>query len=291
MSNTNMRKRLFPAFLLALLLVFVAPARAEAYFCWNAGAQDPQNAPDQADVVFTGTVRELQPMGIDPNEMHTPRTNIVFQVERVWKGLTKETGRKVNADTEAFYEYDFQVGQAYLVYGFHLYPARISIVGCPRVQTKEQVAAEIEALGDPIVDYINPTSAAYIPTESAKPAETVSVKAPAEQPKAQAAPPPVAPQAVPVPTKPVPEKPAVEKPASPPAPASVEIKAQDSGKNAARGNVLHEDGKALDVIWDEAAEPEKKKAVVEKIKEKVQQKPEALDVIWDDTKPEKGAAL
>lgn len=287
-----MRKFFTAVFFVAAI---VASAPAHAYFCWGDDSRDPRDVMRDADVVFTGTVEKLESMGISPDELKTERTNIVFRLRRVWKGITAEDGQTLNADTEAFYEHDFKVGERYLVYGYRIYDGRISIIGCPRIHKVMESEKAIRQLGKAIFDYRQYED---IMAPDRAPQETVQ-QAPAEKLPAEKLPeiPEQAPAAAPDNAEQEPQASVPETiPAIPDAPAQMDEKSveslldtlQDETPAAAPAKAPAKEAPAtpeqphtpLDVIWEDA--PAKPAAPV--VTAPAEKQPEApLDIIWDDT--------
>jgi hypothetical protein len=137
--------------ILAIILFFSitshAWAGADDYFCWR-----PADALDNlrdADVVFTGKVIQIDQWKKDKNELNTPRLNVYFEVEDIWKGIPAGE-QYIQADTETKYKYRFEKDQTYLVYAYKMYPNRISMVGCPRIKQVGDVRKDLLWLGQPI---------------------------------------------------------------------------------------------------------------------------------------------
>lgn len=136
------------AFLLALiafLVIFPVGSANASYLCW--GPRDIRQEAVDADFVFTGQVYETGTAGKNKEELGTERNVISFIPQQVWKGLEDDV-LMVNADVEALYQYNFEVGQSYLVLGYQIYPDRITLIGCPRVKQVEQSERDIRRLGD-----------------------------------------------------------------------------------------------------------------------------------------------
>jgi len=138
-----MRKIVFLVFLLALVSL---PQKAYSYQCWaSPGINEIIR---DANAVFTGEVVQFDIMEANKEELGTERMNVMFEVNKIWKGLTADNSF-VNADVEKLYEYDFQIGKKYLVFAYKIYGDRLSMVGCPRVKLIEDAEKDIKALGKP----------------------------------------------------------------------------------------------------------------------------------------------
>lgn len=144
-----MKKKFFVLFLGLLLSLASSPALA--YLCWNE--PDAIEKSMAADLIFTGEAVQIDKMEKSDKELGTERTSVLFSVDKVWKGLNKDSDSYVTADTEALYEYDFKIGGNYLVYGYKIYNGRISMVGCPRIKLISEAKEDMELLGKPLFSF------------------------------------------------------------------------------------------------------------------------------------------
>lgn len=154
-SGVN-KKILFIATVAVLFLhAFFTPAYA--YKCWKT--TDALDNLDAADAVFTGEVVEVENVGVDLKELGTTRANVLFSIERIWKGL-EDIDNEVYVDVESTYEYDFKVGKTYLVYAYRFSDniRRLSMVGCPRVERISEVVHDVRHLGAPLYTIRVPSS-------------------------------------------------------------------------------------------------------------------------------------
>jgi len=147
---------------IAAITVMSVCVPAQAYMCW--WGRDISDKARDADAVFTGEIVQIDDIGVEDEELGTSRSRILFFVDEVWKGLGRD---QVEAfvDVEGIYEYDFKVGESYLVYAYRIYDGRLSAVGCPRVMPISEVAGEVGSLGIPRMTgnlELSPASGGYV---------------------------------------------------------------------------------------------------------------------------------
>ncbi len=137
--------------LIALSLFFVSP-NAQAYECWLS--RDAREYKKDADAVFIGEVKSVSDLGASKEELGSKRYNVLFKLIKSWKGIAQEAD-DINTDFESLYDYDFQVGEEYLIYAFNIYEGRLSMVGCPRIKIIENAESDIRKLGEPEFIFID----------------------------------------------------------------------------------------------------------------------------------------
>jgi len=136
-------KKLLTILLIASVAAVSLPAHA--YLCWGE-SDNALTKLNDSEIVFSGTIKSIKKIGSSRDELGSMRYNMMFEVDKVWKGLP-EIAKIVYVDTESIYEYDFQRGQEYLIYAFNLYDRRISIVGCPRAIEITDAKKDLKELG------------------------------------------------------------------------------------------------------------------------------------------------
>ncbi len=114
----------------------------------------PLAAMAQADVVFTGTVIEID---------EQPSISIVkFKVDRAWKGVDGDEATIVTSFSGATCGYLFALDEAYLVYGrfgAYIVPAgEFPDTGlCDPNKLLSEATEDIETLGEPSLTLVKPT--------------------------------------------------------------------------------------------------------------------------------------
>jgi hypothetical protein len=103
--------------LLSLALVLLAGAPRSASACSCAAKPSVAAAKDSAAAVFAGTVAKTSGGGGGINGVLGLGDSVTFRVQRSWKGVsTQSVGLRVAPGGSAACEYEYQQGQAYLVY-------------------------------------------------------------------------------------------------------------------------------------------------------------------------------
>lgn len=134
-----MAKSISFAAALAVLATMVNSAFLPACDC--VGPKNAKAARDAAAAVFTGRVVQLTEK---PNFMH----EVVFKVDRQWKGITSEKVIVLTAANGGACGYTFQLGQSYLVF-CHAEEKSKSLHTdiCTRNANVKEARADIEELG------------------------------------------------------------------------------------------------------------------------------------------------
>ena len=125
---------------LALATLFTADA---VLACSCAPLPEPQQARDQADAVFTGTV-----LGITQEDN---RRLVRLRVEEAWKGARCEEVTITTGLGDSDCGYAFQEGQAYLIYA-DKQRGRLSTNLCTRTKPAAEAGEDLAALGAPTQD-------------------------------------------------------------------------------------------------------------------------------------------
>ena len=133
---------------LIVSLIFVATFTIGAgvgLACTCAPPPAPDEALAEAAAVFSGKVVQIK--------RHTPAGDIfggvevVFRVDRAWKGVNKSTARVFTSSQSAACGYSFSKGQTYLVYASGNSRGRLSTNLCSRTKRLKDAREDLDALG------------------------------------------------------------------------------------------------------------------------------------------------
>jgi hypothetical protein len=117
---------------------FVHPLKP-AYACSCVPARPPAEARDEAQAVFSGTVRVVQP--------NAAGVLVTFDVNQLWKGPEGAELTLSTSGNSASCGFEFVPGEQYLVYGF-AQDGELSTNLCTRTAPLANAGADLAALGE-----------------------------------------------------------------------------------------------------------------------------------------------
>ena len=145
--------------------IFTSFSFNEAHACSCIAPEDPKKEREKFQVVFSGTVTEMEETNpSEPLFSGTDPVLVTFDVERVWKGLD-EKNPTVTITTPAssvscgFY---FQENLEYVVYAYqHETDRHLQVSLCSRTNTIENAEEDLRELGEGIL--INSNESSMLP--------------------------------------------------------------------------------------------------------------------------------
>lgn len=137
---------------LLLTTTFLAVTTRPAHACSCMAPEAASVERDRATAVFTGTVTDIAPVasGDGPN-LFPPqnRYTVTFEVSEQWKGGLGDTATVSTATQSAACGYNFEAGEAYLVYTYGE-ATNLQTGLCSRTSRLENAAEDIVELGNAI---------------------------------------------------------------------------------------------------------------------------------------------
>jgi hypothetical protein len=132
---------------LMLLLIFIGTftvgARV-ALACTCVPPPSPTEAREDAAAVFSGKVVQIKRH--KPAEDIFGGVEVVFRVDRAWKGVNKGTARVFTSSQSAACGYRFSKGHTYLVYASGNSRGRLSTSICSRTKRLKDAREDLDAL-------------------------------------------------------------------------------------------------------------------------------------------------
>ena len=128
-----------------LLVVSLVCGTDTSFACTCAPARSAAQELERATAVFSGEVIEIR--------RHRQAADIfagvevMFRVERVWKGVESRTVSVFTAQSSATCGYSFREGRTYLVYAHGNAEGRLSASICSRTRRLRDARADLEELG------------------------------------------------------------------------------------------------------------------------------------------------
>lgn len=137
---------------LLLTTTFLAVTTRPAHACACMAPEAASVERDRATAVFSGTVTDIAPAEISDGPNIFPPQNryaITFDVAEQWKGALGDTATISTASQSAACGYNFETGQAYLVYSYGE-ATDLQTGLCSRTSRLENAAEDIVELGNAI---------------------------------------------------------------------------------------------------------------------------------------------
>ena len=125
--------------LIAIGLVSSIGSCRDAFGCSCVEPKPPAEALEESKTVFSGKV-----VSIDSNEFGKL---VTFDVDRAWKGVSKDRVTAATPANSAACGYDFEEGREYLIYS-HDDEGSLSVIICSRTQPLDGATADLIVLGD-----------------------------------------------------------------------------------------------------------------------------------------------
>jgi hypothetical protein len=111
----------------------------EAFGCSCVEPKPPAEALAESRTVFSGKV-----IDIDSNEFSK---SVTFDVDRAWKGISKDRVTAATPANSAACGYEFEEGREYLIYS-HDDEEGLEVIICSRTQPLETATADLIVLGE-----------------------------------------------------------------------------------------------------------------------------------------------
>lgn len=159
-TPTPHRPRLAPTFLAGLVVLAAAvalPRAAAACSCAPPG--EPAAELARSDVVVSGEVVSIEPVGDDPERLQGfGQLRVTLELHRVWKGVPEDDELVVvTAADSAMCGYPFTRGERYLVYANDssetppedLADRELTVNICSRTALLGSAEKDVAALGEP----------------------------------------------------------------------------------------------------------------------------------------------
>lgn len=124
---------------IAIGLLSSIGACREAFGCSCVEPQPPAEALEENKTVFSGKV-----VIIDSNEFGK---SVTFDVDRAWKGVTKDRVTVATPANSAACGYEFEEGKEYLIYS-HDDDETLDVTICSRTQPLDEATADLIVLGE-----------------------------------------------------------------------------------------------------------------------------------------------
>ena len=105
----------------------------------------PAEALGEAAAVFSGKVIQIKKH--KPAEDIFGGVEVVFRVNRAWKGIDKSTARVFTSSQSAACGYNFSKGETYMVYAAGNSHGRLSTSICSRTKRLKDAREDLDALG------------------------------------------------------------------------------------------------------------------------------------------------
>ena len=128
-----------------LSVAFLVLGAEAALACTCAPAQSAAAELERAAAVFSGKVVEIKRQ--KRSEGLFARVEVVFRVEKAWKGVERKTVSVWTSSQSSACGYGFREGQTYLVYAYESAPGSLSTGICSRTRRLKDARKDLKELG------------------------------------------------------------------------------------------------------------------------------------------------